>query len=720
MPKKKRKSQKSKSFDKKTLMNNILGIFSNNPSKTFNYKQLAITLGIKDIAQKQLITEVLYEFVDVGSLEEVYRGKFKLKSKRGYLTGKLDLTTKGYGYLVSDEMEQDTFVSQANLNHALHGDTVKVYLYAQRKKHQPEGEVVEILERARTTFVGTIEKSGKFAFLITDSSRMPFDLFIPLEQLNGAEDGQKAVAKITDWPKRAKNPFGEVVQVLGNPGENDTEMHSILAEYELPYDFPDKVDQAADKIPAEITQADVEARRDFRDITTFTIDPVDAKDFDDALSLRKLKNGNWEVGVHIADVTHYVTMGSILEDEALERATSVYLVDRVVPMLPERLSNMICSLRPNEEKLCYSAVFELDEDANIIQKWFGRTIINSDRRFTYEEAQNIIETGDGDFSSEVLTLHNLAQKIRHQRYKEGSINFERVEVKFHLDEKGKPLGVFYKESKEANKLIEEFMLLANKKVAEIIGKVSGNSKAKTFVYRIHDKPDVEKLEKFSQFIHKFGYSIKTGSNKAIASSLNQLLTDIEGTKEQDIIENLAIRSMAKAEYSTGNVGHYGLSFDHYTHFTSPIRRYPDMMVHRLLDAYLKGESSKSKQKYEKMCQHSSEKERKAAEAERASIKYKQVEFMSDKIGEHFEGVISGVTEWGIYVEIIENKCEGMVPLRELEGDFYVFDEDNYCITGKKSKIKYQLGDNVTIEIVRANMAKKQLDFKMIRKESHEE
>lgn len=710
--KKGKKTGKRNSFsiNKKVLTNKIIDLFTKESSKLLNYKQIAKSLSITEDSTKGLITAILYELRDLGTLVEISRGKFKFTTQGGYITGTVDLTLKGAGYIISEDCDEDVFVSQSNLNHALNGDEVKVYLYAKKRGRQPEGEVVEIIKKSRDTFVGVVEVSKNFAFMTANSRQMPYDVFLPLSKLKKAQNGDKVIVRITEWPEKYKNPFGEVVNVLGKPGDNETEMHAILAEFDLPYEFDKKVEQAANSISEVITEEDYKARRDFRNITTFTIDPADAKDFDDALSIQKLENENWQIGVHIADVTYYVTKESIIENEAFERATSVYLVDRVVPMIPEKLSNMVCSLRPNEEKLCYSIVFELDKNADILDQWIGRTVINSDKRFDYAEAQAIIEGGEGEFKEELVLLNDLAQKLRARRFKDGAISFERVEVKFDIDDKGKPLGVYFKEQKESNQLIEEFMLLANKRVAEFIGKVAKGTKAKTFVYRIHDKPDPEKLERFSKFIQRFGYGINTSSQKNITSSINDLLDQVQGKKEQNVIETLAVRSMAKAVYSTKNLGHYGLSFPFYSHFTSPIRRYPDMMVHRMLTDYLKGEKSKNKNKYEDMCKHSSEMERKAAEAERSSIKYKQVEFMKDHIGDEFEGVISGVTEWGFYVELNDSKCEGLVHIRELDDDYYFFDEDNYAIIGKRNKMTYQLGDGVKIRIVRADLEKKQLDY----------
>ena len=708
------KKFKAETFNKKKLKNSIVTILYGDPGKTVNYKQISTWLGIKDLETRKLVNVVLQELHDDGYLEQIVRGKYKLKAKSGTVVGIVDLQPQGFAYVNSDEVERPVLISSRNLNHAMAGDKVSVRLFATRKKHDLEGEIVEILERAKSVFVGTIQISRNFAFLIP-SGKVGFDIFIPIEKLKGAKNGQKAIAEIVEWPGNARSPIGEIKDVLGDAGNNDTEMHAILAEFELPYKFPVNVENAAEKIPLEISEEEIKKRRDVRAITTFTIDPHDAKDFDDALSLQKLKNGNWEVGVHIADVTHYVTPNSIIEDEAQSRATSVYLVDRVVPMLPERLSNGVCSLRPNEEKLCFSAIFELNDEGDLLKEWFGKTVIYSNRRFTYEEAQQVIETGEGDFSDEMLTLNQLANKLREKRFKNGSIAFERVEIKFEIDEKGKPLSVYFKEAKESNKLIEEFMLLANKRVAEFVGKTGENKTTKTFVYRIHDKPDPDKLSNFNSFIQRFGYGIQLATPRAISSSLNNLLNNVRGKKEQNLVETLAIRTMAKAAYSTRNIGHYGLSFEYYSHFTSPIRRYPDMMVHRLLEKYLAGGRSANEQKYEDLCKHSSDMETRAANAERASIKYKQVEFMQDHIGKIYPGVISGVTDWGIFVEL-ENKIEGMIPIRELDDDFYIFDEKNYSLVGRHSRKTYQLGDEVTIKIWRTNLEKKQLDFQLARTE----
>ena len=712
MVKKKKKKfhnkRRPETFNKKRLKKSILSFLYEEPGKTINYKQISKWLGIKEIETRKLVNVVLQELNDDDYLEQISKGKYKLKSKTGTACGVVEMQPQGFAYVNSEEIERPVLISSGNLKHAMEGDRVLIRLYAHRKKHDLEGEVISIKKRAKTIFVGVVQTSRNFAFLIP-AGKVGFDIFIPKEKLNGAKNGQKAIAEIIEWPENAKSPFGKIIEVLGNVGDNNAEMHSILAEFELPHKYPEKVNRAAEKIPLEIPKEEINNRRDLRAVTTFTIDPDDAKDFDDALSVKKLGNGNWEVGIHIADVTYYVTPNTIIETEAQERATSVYLVDRVIPMLPERLSNGVCSLRPNEDKLCFSAVFEMDDEANISKQWFGKTVIHSTRRFTYDEAQEIIEIGKGDLSDEVLTLDKLAKQLREQRFQNGSIAFDRFELKFKIDEKGKPLSVYFKESKDSNKLVEEFMLLANRKVATFIGKKRGDKTPKTFVYRIHDKPDSEKLESLNTFIQRFGYGLQLNSQKSITNSLNNLLSNVKGKKEQNVVETLAIRTMAKAAYSTRNIGHYGLSFEYYSHFTSPIRRYPDMMVHRLLEKYLNNERSVNEQKYEDLCKHSSNMEARAANAERTSIKYKQVEFMQDHIGKIYRGVISGITDWGIYVELL-NKIEGMIPIRELDDDFYIFDEKNYALVGRHSNKTYQLGDDVTVKIWRTNLERKQLDF----------
>lgn len=709
---KKQKTHKSGStrVRKSELIRDIVNAFNQNPEKTFNYKQMSTLLNIKSESQRIFVNQLLYDLLFEEFLIEISRGKFKVNSRGGYVIGQIE--RQGVKtYLNPEDGGEPIFIPERKTNHAFLNDKVKVFLYARRKGQAPEGEVVEIIARAKDTFVGILQVSENFAFLISDNKNVTNDIFIPKSKLNGGKDGQKAVVKLMSWEPNLKNPVGEVIDILGNKGDNTTEMHAILAEFGLPYKYPEEVERAADGINAGITEDEVSKRVDMRKITTFTIDPRDAKDFDDALSLRKLDNGLWEVGVHIADVTHYVRPGSIIEQEARQRATSVYLVDRTIPMLPEHLSNGICSLRPNEEKLTYSVIFQLNDNAEIQKYEIAKTVICSDRRFTYEEAQQVLETGDGDYKEELLTLDRLAKMLRLKRFATGAIAFDRVEVRFEIDEKGKPVSVFFKEQKDANKLIEEFMLLANKTVATHIGKPGKGLKAKTFVYRIHDLPNPDKLQNFSVFIKRFGYNLKTtGKNTAVSSSINHLLDEVQGKKEQNLIETLAVRAMAKAEYSTENIGHYGLAFDYYTHFTSPIRRYPDMMVHRLLERYATGGRNVNQTEYEDLCRHSSDMEQLASNAERASIKYKQVEFMGEHLGQVFDGVISGVTEWGIYVELTANKCEGMIPIRDLDDDYYLFDDKNYCLVGRRYHRKYQLGDEITVKVAKANLDKKQLDF----------
>ncbi len=692
--------------NKKTLTSTILGIFTNSPQKEYNYRQLASLMSVDDATRRGLIVKILAELTHIGTLKEVSRGKYKLKSRVGYVVGELDMSKNGNAFVVSDDISEDVFVSFVNLNTALHRDKVKVSLYAKRSRSRVEGEVVEIVKRATDRFVGTIEKSGKYAFLIPDSHKMIFDIFVPLDELNGAEDGIKAVVEITEWHKKSKNPTGKVVEILGFPGDNDVEMHAILAEFGLPSKFSPEIEKAANKINEKFSQYDYEVRQDFRDILTFTVDPDDAKDFDDALSFEYLDNGNYRVGVHIADVSHYLVPGSDLDREAYDRATSVYLVDRVVPMLPERLSNYLCSLRPNEEKLCFSVIFEMNKDAEVVGFEIDKTIINSDSRLTYEEAQQIIETGEGQFNKEITLLNDFAKTLRKNRFKKGAFNFEHNEVKFILGDNAVPTGVYFKETKESNNLIEEFMLLANRKVAEFIGEMS-----KPFVYRIHAEPNMDKLEVFSGFISRFGYSIDTSNNVALSKSMNEVVKEVVGKPEQNIIENLAVRAMSKAVYTSKNIGHYGLAFDYYTHFTSPIRRYPDVMVHRLLYDYIKKRPEDSSN-IEVRCKHCSHQEQQAVLAERASIKYKQVEFLQDKVGLSFDGVISGVTEWGFFVQLDENGCEGLVHMRTLNDDLYIYDQDEYCIYGQYSKKIYRLGNPVRVSIVNVNLQKKQIDFEL--------
>jgi len=723
-------SKKPKKFGKKdkSFSEKILKILSKEANKPFNYKQIAAKLELNDTKSRNEIIKDLKILAAQKRIIETEPGKYLVKAtSQEYYEGTIDMTSRKTAYFVCEDLEHDVFIPFTNLHHALDNDKVKVYVYNRRTSRKPEAEVIEILERAKTEFVGVIDIQKNFGFVTTANAKMYTDIFIPKNKLNDAQHGDVVLVTLEDWPAKADSPFGSVTKVLGKPGEHNTEIHAILAEYGLPYDFPIEIDAYANKLDTSITPEEIAKRRDMRNVLTFTIDPKDAKDFDDALSFQVLENGNYEIGVHIADVSHYLQEGTILDDEAYNRATSVYLVDRVVPMLPEVLSNFACSLRPHEEKYTFSAIFQLNPKAEVVDSWFGRTVIYSDQRFAYEEAQQIIETKSDIIPAEIsltgkeyvvdskiveatLKLDELAKILRRKRMNEGAISFDKVEVKFNLNEEAEPVGVFFKISKDANHLIEEFMLLANKKVAEFIGK-----QKKTFVYRIHDEPNEDKLINLQTVISKFGYSINMKSKQDISKSLNNLLNEVNGRKEQNLVDTLTIRSMSKAKYSTENIGHYGLAFDYYSHFTSPIRRYPDVMAHRLLQYYLDGGKSVSAEIYEEKCEHSSNMEALAAQAERDSVKYMQVKYMQDHKDQEFLGVISGVTEWGIYVEIIENKCEGMVRIREIKDDYYTFDEKQYALVGEISKDLLQLGDEVYVKVKNADLVKKQLDFHFIRR-----
>ena len=738
---KKRKSKKGIS----NLSNTILNILKKERNKSFNYKQIAAIVGVNDASSRNQIIKTLTKLAAKQEIEQIDRGKYKAIVTADYYSGILDLSGKGYGYIISDVFDDDVFIASNNINRALDGDEVEFYVYKRRHRGKQEGEITKVLNRAKSEYVGTIQVQNKknFAFVIPDSAKMYKDIFVPINKTKNAEDGDKVLVSLTDWPEKADSPYGKVVKILGKPGDHNTEIHSILAEYGLPYEFPHEVEVYVNNLDISITKEEIAKRRDMRQDLTFTIDPKDAKDFDDALSFKELDNGLYEIGIHIADVSHYVKENTVLDEEAYERATSVYLVDRVVPMLPERLSNGACSLRPNEEKYTFSAVFKINNKAELKDQWFGRTVTYSDARFAYEEAQAIIEnntdfvipakaeisalktkipenvslTGKAynttqDIAKAVLVIDRLAKKMRSKRMSSGAISFDKVEVKFNLDEDANPTGVFFKTSKDANKLIEEFMLLANKKVAEFIGK---QQPRKTFVYRVHDEPDEAKLAQLQNIVGRFGHKLNFKDRKNIASSLNHLLKDVVGKKEQNLVDTLAIRSMAKAEYTTRNIGHYGLAFQYYSHFTSPIRRYPDVMAHRLLQHYLDGGASPNEDIYEEKCQHSSNMEYLATKAERDSIKYMQIRFMQDHQDEEFLGVISGVTDWGIYVEIISNKCEGMVSVRDMKDDTYDFDQDHYAMIGRNTHNMYQLGDEVIVKVKSTDLVKKHLDFFMIGK-----
>ena len=732
----KKKHRKPSNNKISNLSNTILSILKKDRNSTFNYKQIAAKLGVNDASSRNQIIKKLAQLKAKQEIEEVDRGKFKAIVNTEYHTGILDLAAKGNGYIISDDFEDDIFIASNNINKALNGDEVEFYAYKRKHRGKQEGEITNIIKRAKTEYVGTIQIHEKknFAFVVPDSNKMYTDIFVPINKINKAEDGDKVLVSLEEWPEKADSPNGKVIKVLGKPGEHGTEINAIMAEYGLPLEFPHEVEAYANDLDISIKPEEIAKRRDMRKDLTFTIDPKDAKDFDDALSFKVLDNGLYEIGIHIADVSHYVQPGTVLDDEAYERATSIYLVDRVVPMLPERLSNGACSLRPHEEKYTFSAVFQMNDKCEIKNEWFGRTVTYSDARFAYEEAQAVIESKTNEIPEEVsltgkpyktdqsiadaiLKMDELAKKMRSQRMREGAISFDKVEVKFDLDKDANPVGVFFKTSKDANKLIEEFMLLANRKVSEFVGK---QKPQKTFVYRVHDEPDESKLAQLQTVVGRFGHKLNFKDKGSIASSLNKLLSDVVGKKEQNLVDTLTIRTMSKAEYTTHNIGHYGLAFDYYSHFTSPIRRYPDVMAHRLLQQYLDGEKSANEEIYEERCKHSSNMEYLATKAERDSIKYMQIRFMQDHQDEEFLGVISGVTDWGIYVEIISNKCEGMVSVRDMKDDHYKFDQDQYAMIGNKLGTMYQLGDEVIVKVKNADLTKKHLDFYMVGKPQQNE
>lgn len=695
------------------LKNKIQKIFLAVGRKALNYKQVAARLEKESSEDRNKIIAAMKQLEKEGVIEEIDTGRFTITFVHQFLEGKMEMTQNRAGFVIPDDGSEDIYIAPDFMNTALNGDRVKVSLLAQRSGARRAGEVVEVLKRDREQFVGVLQVHAYYGFVVTDDKKMNIDIFVPKELFNGAKNGDKVIARILNWSEDGNHPEGEILAVLGKPGEHETEMNAIVAEFGFASKFPPEVEAEANAIPTSISKEEIASRRDFRKTLTFTIDPEDAKDFDDAISFKALKDGWYEVGVHIADVSHYVRKGSQLDQEAIRRGTSVYLVDRTIPMLPEKLSNNLCSLRPNEDKLTFSAVFEMNDKAEIRNSWFGKTIIHSARRFTYEEAQTRLETGDGDLANELGILNGMAKILKEQRFSKGAISFETQEVKFRLDANFKPVDVYLKVRKDAHKLIEEFMLLANRKVAEYVSKMGNKEHPKTFVYRVHEEPGEDKLTQFNLFASRFGYRIQTSGIKAIAQSFNRLLEEVEGKPEQNLVQSQAIRTMSKAYYTTKKTLHYGLAFDHYTHFTSPIRRYPDLIAHRLLFDYLNKGQSASEKEIEDLCKQSSAMEVKAADAERASVRYKQVEYISDFIGEEFEGIISGVTDWGLYVEISQFRAEGLVRIQNLGSDYYEYDEINKCILGKSSRKKWQLGDPLKVLVVAADVFKRQIDLALV-------
>ena len=711
--KKNKRTKSSSTKNLSALKRGIIALFKGS-DRPLTHKDICRLLQVKDKITKHQILFVIKNLLADQTIKEIGHGKYGVKQSQTFYEGRIEKVISGAGYVICNGLDADVFISARNAGQTIGGDIVRISLTGQYNGKNPEGVVVSVIERVRKDFVGNLRIDGRNCFLTPDNSRVGTDFYIPTDKLNGAKNGDKVLVRILDWPKRAKSPFAEVSKIIGRAGEHHAEIHAILAEYGLPYEFPKSVEAYVSSVSEDISEEEIKNRRDMRKVLTFTIDPHDAKDFDDALSIEQISEDEWEIGIHIADVSHYVKEGTVLNDEAYQRATSVYLVDRVVPMLPEKLSNKVCSLRPHEDKLCFSAVFIMNRKAEILKEWFGRTVIYSDHRYTYEDAQDVIDKKRGKFVDEILLMDQLAKKMRTKRIKEGAITFDRVEVKFHLDQSNNPSGVYFKKAKDANKLIEEFMLLANRQVASFIGKkMDGTPSKKPFVYRVHDVPDPDKIGDFSRFVKQFGHQMIMKTTKDITNSINRVLADVSGKREENIVELLAIRTMSKAKYTTENIGHYGLGFHYYTHFTSPIRRWPDVMVHRLLQHYLDGENIKNIEAIEAQCKHSSEMEKLSTDAERSSVKYMQVKYLAGKEGQEFNALISGVTEFGMFVELEDSLCEGLVSIRDIKDDHYVLNKENYSLIGRKTGNKFQLGDPLRVRVRNVDLVKKQLDFELV-------